>query len=454
MSDSWIVLDRCAELARITADAPRIERVYLSTEHAAANTLVAEWMERAGLRVWQDAAGNLCGRREGRTDGLPALMIGSHLDTVPNAGAYDGPLGVLMAIAVAERLGGHDLPFALEVIAFNDEEGTQFGTALLGSQAVAGKWQDHWWEQKGRDGLTLRRAFANFGLDPRRVNEAARTPGELVGYLEAHIEQGPYLEAEDRSLGFVTAIAGARRFQLSIVGEAGHAGGTPYSRRRDALVSACEAITMIERVARESGEDGCIATVGRIQVQPAAINVIPGQADFTLDIRAAADAQRDAMWDDIRAKIERMCASRGTRLEVFETHSAPACECASWLCDAIATGIRRTGDDEPRGLWSKAGHDAMAMGEICDVAMLFIRCREGVSHHPAEDVREIDVARGIDAYGQAVLEVARAYARREAEASAVRTTARSSAVPAFMGLDDLRRDGGSHASRLSDRRGV
>ncbi|MFJ2900543.1 allantoate amidohydrolase [Streptomyces sp. NPDC087218] len=432
MSNARTALDRCTELARITADAPRIERVYLSAEHAAANTLVAEWMERAGLRTWQDAVGNLCGRREGRTDGLPALMIGSHLDTVPDAGAYDGPLGVIMAIAVAERLRGHDLPFALEVIAFNDEEGTRFGTALLGSQAVAGRWQEHWWDQSGRDGLTLRRAFADFGLDSGRVSEAARTPAELVGYLEAHIEQGPYIEAENRSLGFVTAIAGARRFQLSIVGQAGHAGGTPYPRRRDALASACEAITMIERVARESGEDGGIATVGRIQVQPGAVNVIPGQADFTLDLRAATDARRDAMWDGIRAEIERICASRGTRLEVLETHSASACECASWLRDAIATGIRTTGDDDPRGLWSKAGHDAMAMGAICDVAMLFIRCREGVSHNPAEDVREVDVARGINAYEQAVLEVARTYdSSGGPDAPAPRTAARSGAVPAL-----------------------
>jgi len=412
MSDAQEVLDRCAELARITAGAPRIERVYLSPEHAAANSLVATWMEKVGLRTWQDAAGNLCGRREGHVDGLPALMIGSHLDTVPDAGAYDGTTGVLMAIVVAERLRNHDLPFALEVIAFSDEEGTRFGAALMGSRAVAGRWQEDWWQQRDRDGITLRRAFADFGLNPELVHEAARTPAELVGYLEAHIEQGPYLESEDRSLGFVTAIAGARRFRLNIIGEAGHAGGTPYPRRRDALVSACEAITMIERVARASGEDGCIATVGRIEVQPGAVNVIPGQAHFTLDLRAATDAERDAMWHSMRAEIERLCGRRGTRLTVVETHSAPACECALWLREAIATGIRKTGDDDPRGLWSKAGHDAMAMGAICDVAMLFVRCRDGVSHHPSEDIREIDVARGIDAYKEAVLEVARTYEAR------------------------------------------
>ncbi|MFC6345639.1 M20/M25/M40 family metallo-hydrolase, partial [Nocardioides hankookensis] len=172
------------------------------------------------------------GRREGSTPGLPALLVGSHLDTVPDAGSYDGMLGVVMAIAVAQRLRDRELPFALEVIGFSDEEGTRFGKALLGSQALAGVWEEDWWDLRDRDGVTLHQAFLDFGLDPRRVGDAARRPDELVGYLEAHIEQGPYLEAEDRSLGYVTTIAGARRFRLSFIGEARHAGGTPYPRRR------------------------------------------------------------------------------------------------------------------------------------------------------------------------------------------------------------------------------
>jgi allantoate deiminase len=414
MTTAREVLDRCAELDRFTATPPQLERVYLSREHASVNAVTGRWMEQAGLHTWQDAAGNQCGRREGPEPAMPALLVGSHLDTVPDAGSYDGMLGVIMAIAVTERLvttgRDRDLPFALEVIGFSDEEGTRFGKALLGSQSVAGVWDEEWWDLRDRDGVTLHQAFREFGLDPRRVGDAARRPADLVGYLEAHIEQGPWLEAEDRSLGYVTSIAGARRFRLAVIGEARHAGGTPYARRRDALVGASEAITLIERLARATGDSmgggGCIATVGRIEVQPGAVNVIPGRADFSLDLRATTDPERDEMWELMRKEIEELCVVRGLRLEVRETHEAPAVQCAGWLQEAVQAGIRSTGDDDPVALWSPAGHDAMAIGTITDVGMLFLRCHDGISHHPEEDVRELDVAAGLDALEAAVLAVA------------------------------------------------
>ncbi|MCL3817807.1 allantoate amidohydrolase [Aeromicrobium wangtongii] len=409
MTTAAEVLARCAELDRYSAHPTHLERVYLSPQHAAANAAVADWMEKAGLRTWQDAAGNQLGRREGREPGLPALLIGSHLDTVPDAGSYDGMLGVVMAVAVVERLGDRiaDLPFAVEVVGFSDEEGTRFGTALMGSRAAAGTWDEDWWELRDKSGTTLYSAFRDFGLDPRRVGEAARRPEELVGYLEAHIEQGPYLEAADASLGHVTTIAGARRFKLSVVGEARHAGGTPYPRRRDALVGAAEAITTIERLARASD---CIATVGRIEVMPGAVNVIPGRADFSLDLRAESDQERDAMWEAMSAEIERACASRRLELRVVETHRAPSMRCAPWLTDAVVQGIRATGDADPMGLWSRAGHDGMAIGAVTDIAMLFVRCFDGISHHPAEAVREVDVAAGLDALEHAVLAIAKGMA--------------------------------------------
>lgn len=398
------VLARCAALDAFSASPDHLERVYLTPEHAAANRATAGWMERAGLTTWVDAAGNQWGRRG--EPGRPALVLGSHLDTVPDAGSYDGMLGVMMAVAVAERLRGTDLPFALEVVGFSDEEGARFGKALLGSQAVAGTWDPAWWDLTDKDGMSLREAFADFGLDPARVGEAARRPEDVVAYLEAHIEQGPLLEAADASLGYVTSIAGARRFLLSVIGEARHAGGTPYPRRRDALVGASEAVVAVERLARASD---CIATVGRLEVRPGAVNVIPGRVDLTLDLRAATDAERDAMWDVMRAEIAALCEARGLRLEVAEHHSAPAVPCAAWLQEAVATGIRATGDAEPHALWSRAGHDAMAIGAITDVGMLFLRCFDGISHHPGEDVREIDVARGLDALERAVLTVAQVW---------------------------------------------
>ncbi|MAO81630.1 MAG: hypothetical protein CMH82_13420 [Nocardioides sp.] len=243
----------------------------------------------------------------------------------------------------------------------------------------------------------------------------------MVGYLEAHIEQGPYLEARDEPLGYVTTIAGARRFRLSVVGEARHAGGTPYARRRDALVGAAEVITEIERMARASGDadehDGCIATVGRIEVQPGAVNVIPGRADLSLDLRAATDEARDAMWVRMERRLQELCAARGLRFEAQERHCAPAAPCAPWLTDAVVAGIGSTGQPSPLGLWSRAGHDAMAMARITDIGMLFLRCHDGISHHPDEAVLPEDVEAGLDAFEAAVRATATSYAARALRSS-------------------------------------
>ena len=398
------VLERCATLAAISARPDGIERVHLSPEHARANAVVAGWLRDAGLVSWQDAAGNQWGRREGRAPGLPALVLGSHLDTVPDAGPYDGILGVVLAIAVVQRLGDRvaGFPFALEVVGFGDEEGTRFGAALLGSRAVAGQWDDAWWALRDGDGVTLRQAFAGFGLDPEQVATAARRPSDLAGYLEAHIEQGPELEAADASLGVVSSIAGARRMRLTVHGEARHAGGTPYPRRRDALVGASELILAIERAGRESG---CITTVGQIAVQPDGVNVIPGRAELSLDLRAETDAARDGLWAALEAELRESCRRRGLGLSITEWHRAPAVACAPGLSAAVEAGITATGA-APRTLWSRAGHDAMAMAAITEVGMLFVRCHDGISHHPAESVREVDVAHALDAFEAAVLHLA------------------------------------------------
>ncbi|EXJ51034.1 Zn-dependent hydrolase [Microbacterium sp. MRS-1] len=407
------VMARCEELARVSADAASIERVYLSPEHARVNRLAAEWMRELGMRTWQDAAGNQVGRIG--DPAAPALMLGSHLDTVLDAGRYDGIAGVLMALEVVRLLrvpageGTGDgwtvpLPFAIEVVAFSDEEGTRFGKALLGSSAVAGTWSDAWWDLADADGVSLRQAFLEFGLDPGRVGEAARRPDELVGYLEAHIEQGPELDRAGEPLAVVSSIASARRFQLVVEGEARHAGGTPYDMRRDALLGASEAALAVERIC--SAEHHIVGTVGRFEAFPGAVNVIPGEVQFSLDLRGEFDGERDRVWDALARELDEIMGRRALRWRSREVHSAPAVFCAPLLQDVVAGGIRATlppRSDAPPAIFSRAGHDGMSLGAVTDVGMLFLRNPDGISHHPDESVSAGDVAHGIRALAEAVL---------------------------------------------------
>jgi len=396
-------LRRCEVLAAISATDGAIERVYLSPEHARANATVAAWIEAAGMASWQDAAGNARGSYPAATEGAPVLLLGSHLDTVPNAGRYDGILGVMIALAVVERLHerGERLPFAIEVLGFADEEGVRFGRTLLGSCAVAGTWEDAWWGLEDGDGTTLREAFVAFGLDPERLRDAELDPATIVGYLEAHIEQGPLLLDADQPLGMVSGIMGAKRFDLTMTGEAGHAGGVPMRHRRDALLGAAEIVIAVEQVALEAG---IVGTVGRLQAFPGAANVIPGIAEFSLDLRAATDVQRDQAWDAIKACAVEAAAARRLAFSEELRHEAPATSSDRRLSEAVEAGIRAvTGKDAPE-LLSKAGHDAMAVAALTRYAMLFIRCGNGgVSHHPDESVTEDDVALAIDAFEAAVL---------------------------------------------------
>lgn len=398
------VLARADELAEHSARLDGIERAYLTPQHARVNAIAGAWMREAGLRSWPDAAGNQCGRRAVDDDERPALLLGSHLDTVPGAGRYDGILGVLVAIEVADRLRDAELPFALEAIAFGDEEGTRFGTTLLGSRALAGGWNDAWLDLRDGDGVSLRDAARSFGLIPENITNAARPPGSLVGYLECHIEQGPRLEDQGRALGVVTTIAAAERRMISYRGEARHA-ATPWELRRDALLGASRGIVAIERIARDQGSP---ATVGRIRVEPDAVNVVAGLAEFSLDLRDATAAGRDATWGRIRHELHRIAGEQGLGLDVVSTHVAAEAPCAPHLQSAIAAGIRATGDPDPLELVSIAGHDAMAVADLAPIGMLFVRCAGGVSHHADESVRADDVAAAIDALEAAVLHLAAA----------------------------------------------
>lgn len=400
-------MQRCDRLAGITETPGAITRRYLTAEHAEANRTVANWMAEAGLRPVRDAAGNQRGLLRGDAgDDAPTLILGSHLDTVRDAGRFDGTVGVLIAIesarAVAE-LGG-PRPFSIDVVGFGDEEGTRFGTALLGSSALAGTWNDDWWALADDEGVRLLDAFERFGLDPARVAEAAYRPEKVIGYLEAHIEQGPELEAADRALGVVTSIASALRFEITITGRAGHGGGTRYPDRRDALVGAADAIVAIDDVCRS--EHHVVGTMGRIEAFPGAVNSIAGSVTFTLDLRGELDDTRDGVWVRIRHAMDGIAARRGLTWSAETVHDAPAVFCAPSLRTVIARGIEASGESRPPELFSRAGHDAMAVAALTDVGMMFIRNPGGISHHPDEDVAERDVARAVDALTAAVLEMA------------------------------------------------
>ncbi|WP_028045336.1 allantoate amidohydrolase [Cellulomonas sp. URHE0023] len=401
------IMARCDELARYTSMEGGIERVYLSPEHARVNRLASRWMREVGLDTWQDEAGNLNGHLDGKDPEAPSLLLGSHLDSVRDAGRYDGILGVLMAIEVVRALKprSKDLRFGLDVVAFWDEEGARFGTALLGSSAMAGQWNPAWWDLTDEHGTSLRTAFREFGLDPGRVAAAARRPESLAGYLEAHIEQGPDLDRSNAPLGVVTSIASARRFSVQILGEARHAGGTRYEDRHDALLGASEATLAVERLCR--AEHHIVGTVGRLETFPGAVNVVPGEARLTVDLRGEHDDDRDRVWADISRSIDEIAGRRGLRWNATQIHEAPAVWCDGLLQDVVRAGIEDTARGEAPSMFSRAGHDAMAIGAITGVGMLFLRNPDGISHHPDESVSLADVETGLRAMTATVEHLAR-----------------------------------------------
>jgi allantoate deiminase len=385
------VLERCDRLAELSEEPERLVRRYATPAMRQANDLVAEWMREAGLEVREDAAGNVIGRREG--GGPPALVLGSHLDTVLDAGRYDGPLGVVAAIAIAQRLAGRALPFALEVVGFADEEGLRFGNAFLGSSAMAGTFAPAWFALADADGVDLADALRAFGGDPEAVPEAARAPAELLAYCELHIEQGPVLERRGVPVGVVTAISGQSHAEVRFSGEAGHAGTVPMEARRDALAAASEWILAVESIARERAP--LVATVGRLSVRPGARNVIPGEARMTLDVRHGSDAVRREAVEALRVEADRVAAGRGVALRWRSRGETPAVPTSPELCERLAREVAASGVPVEK-LPSGAGHDGVQMATVTPIAMLFVRCAGGISHNPAESVSEEDVAVALD----------------------------------------------------------
>lgn len=388
-----LTMQRFDELGTISDEPDWLTRAYGRPALRQAQGRVSEWMRGAGMVVSYDAVGNLCGRF-GATDQGSTLVFGGHLDTVRNAGKYDGTLGVLAGLAVVEQVQANqrDLPFAIEVVAFADEESYRFPTMYLGSGVWTGQFDTELLSGTDVHGMTLESAILEFGGDPEALRSLPARREDILAFVELHIEQGPVLEANDSPIGIVSGIAGASRFGVSVVGTAGHAGTVPMSMRRDALVAAAECVLAINRIGLAT--NGLVATVGSLDVSPNAKNVIPGDVEFTIDIRHANDASREAAVDLIQAAISDVALIRGVACTMTPIPGGVATPMDSgmlerWRSILVEEGI------EPRMLASGAGHDAVTVSSIAPVSMLFLRCKGGISHNPAESITESDVVIGI-----------------------------------------------------------
>lgn len=372
------------ELGAITDEPGGLTRTFLSPAQARAKALVSVWMQDAGLEVYEDLAGNLIGRLASANPNAKTVACGSHIDTVRNAGQYDGAVGIVTAVLAAGALKGRELPYHLEVVAFSDEEGVRFQSTYLGSKYYAGKLSGAELSVRDAEGLSVQEAMAAhrpaFPLPP---------PRDLLAYVEAHIEQGPVLENEGLALGVVTAIAGQTRAKIYVEGKAGHAGTTPMNLRRDALVGAAECVLTIAQYA--SAMPALVATVGELRIASPASNVIPGSVEFTLDVRDADEEVRRHFCARIASELQSQMSKRGLALRIEILLESPPVACSASLTAALESLVFLRQDRCPR-LISGAGHDAVALSEVADVAMLFIRCRDGLSHHPDEYATPEDIA--------------------------------------------------------------
>ena len=379
---------------------------YMTSAHRKTAAQLMDWMREAGMDAHVDAVGNVVGVYRADAPGAKTLMTGSHYDTVRNGGKYDGRLGILLPIAIVRHLHqrGEKLPFHFEIVGFAEEEGVRFKSTFLGSNAVTGRFDLSLLDQIDADGVTMRDALLAAGHDVARIPAIARDPAELLGFVEVHIEQGPVLLERDLALGVVTAIAGSSRYLVELTGLASHAGTTPMTMRKDAAAAAAEIVLLVER--RCGQGVSLVGTVGQLQVPGGSVNVIPGACKLSLDIRAADDAVRLAAVKDVLDGIAAICARRQVDFSLQQIVDASAAPCAPRLMRQFGAAIERAG--LPRfDLLSGAGHDAMAMAAITDVAMLFTRCGNGgISHNPLETMTADDA----DIAARVLLDFLRNYA--------------------------------------------
>lgn len=387
-----LAIARCRQLARLSEDPTSTRRTFLSPPMREVHREITSWLQALGASVRIDAAGNLRGFYDADQSGAPRLLIGSHLDTVPNAGAFDGVLGVLLGVALLAALKGEKFPFGIEVLGFSEEEGVRFGEPFIGSRALVGRLDEALLRRHDADAVTVRQAIEDFGLHPENIPEA-HVPANTLAYLEFHIEQGPVLETLARPLGVVEAIAGQSRLEFVFVGRANHAGTTPMHLRRDSIAAAAEWISAVERLAQST--PGMVATVGKIEVKPGATNVIAGEALLTLDVRHSSNQVRIRAVDDLIQRSEEIAQRRGLSVSRNVLMSQQAVAMDPFLVNQIEEAIRQAGC-EPHRMTSGAGHDAMILAEKVPGAMIFLRTPGGISHDPAESVIVEDAEKAIE----------------------------------------------------------
>jgi len=386
------VIARCRKLATFSEDSGSLRRTFLSPPMRDVHREFATWLQPLGTMLQIDAAGNLRALYAAVEPAAPRLLIGSHLDTVPNAGAFDGILGVVLAIALLEGLNGRRLPYAIEIVGFSDEEGVRFATPFLGSRALVGRFDDDLLDRQDSQGISVRKAIQHFGLSPEKIGDAV-LGDDVCAYLEFHIEQGPVLESLALPLGVVDAVAGQSRLEFKFSGRANHAGTTPMNMRFDALAGAAEWITAVERAARIS--PGLVATVGTVQARPGAVNVIAEEARLSLDVRHPSDDIRMRAVEDLIGDAQAIARRRGLTVSWKEHMNQRAVQMAPEVITRIEEAIRKSGCKSHR-MASGAGHDAMILAEKVPSGIVFLRTPGGISHDPAESVLVDDVAKAIE----------------------------------------------------------
>ena len=380
------------DIASCSERGPGVTRLPFTSEHRGAAAIIKRWMEDTGLAVHMDAAGTIIGRREGVANG-PTLLFGSHQDSVRHGGKYDGIMGVLLPILALREIRDLPLPFSVQVLAFADEEGVRFPTALIGSRALAGKFDPALLKLEDQDGMSIHDSMVEFGIRPDEIKSLDLRNQPVIGYIETHIEQGPVLYKENLPLGVVTAIAGIERHQISLMGGAGHAGTIPMRERQDALTCAAEFLLAAERIASETPK--LVATIGKLNVSPNAVNVIPGEVSMILEIRSEVDEIREQGSKNIINEMKGIADSRAIDFTCRKTYTQLAVPCDKKLKYFLKEAISSR-HYKPKELPSGATHDASAMADLCPIAMLFVRCHRGISHTPEELAEETDMQEAVN----------------------------------------------------------